>query len=174
MNANKITTTKISLTKLPAGLADSLKAAGVTRRNVKLNVIHDDSFTVYVSDLRWGGGTRCEYGTYIAKNEHLIPSIGDVKEGDRVSVQPGAVMVVQSVFCGKECDPAVYVRNVELAAFYGVQLPEEFKDMPAAIVADWMNEQADEKGSGRAAKKEAKALRAAADLIRELAGLVAA
>ncbi len=168
--AANTTTTKTSKTSLPAALVKAMKGEG-TRRNVRLIVVHDESFSVSAWNTRWDGGTRNLYCGYSFGSDMLVTF--DAAENGSIVLQEGCAIVVFSHFQGKPCDPTIYVRNIDLPAFFGIKLPEEFVNMPSSVVADWCDEQADEKSETRQAKKEEKELRVVAAMVRELAGVTA-
>lgn len=158
------TATKVSKTLIPTALKDSLKAAGNTKNAVRVVLFHDDSRKVLACDTRWSGGTRNEYYVWFPASESLIPS--PASEGEELSVSPGTALVVIPHFCGQQLPPAVYVRNTDLAAFFGVAVPDT---LPAEVAADWIDEQ-----SENATKREAKRLRDVSEKLRKLTGLVSA
>lgn len=169
----KTTTTKTSAKNLPEAVANHIKnAMRSTRRNVRVCVVNDDTWTLYANNTLWDGGSHNEYNLFnmIEGTAHFA----GFRECANVEIPADCVILEVSHFCGQECDPTVYVRNTDLAAFYGVELPTEFVGLPAEIAADWCNEQAGEKLAGKRATKEQKAFRLAADMLRLLTGVTAA
>ncbi len=86
-----------------------------------------------------------------------------------LTVPHGHALVVLPRFQGKECNPTVYVRDVELPAFLGFMLPHEHKTTPAAIKADVMDEIA-EGLTGRKAEQ----FRKGAAFVRQVLGVAVA
>jgi hypothetical protein len=168
----KTTTTKTGVKNLPAKLAAAIRAGGCTRRNCRVVVVNDDSFSLKAYNTRWDGGSYCGYFGFDIGGDHWTTR--QPGESEQVEIRAGEVVAVVSYFCGQECDPVVYVRNTDLAAFYGVELPAEFQGMPAEVAADWVNERAGVKVAGRRATAEEKAYRLAAEMLRTLTAVPAA
>lgn len=168
-------TTKTSMKNLPAAVAAHIKGEmRSTRRNVRVCVVNDDAWTLFANNVLWDGGSHNEYNWFAFATETINTEFSGFREGERVKMVEGAAILEVSHFCGQECDPTVYVRNTDLAKFYGIDLPAEFAGMPAEVAADWMNEAAGVKLAGKRATKEEKAMRLAADMVRTLTGVTAA
>lgn len=160
----KNVTTKTGLKNIPADMVKALKEEGCTKRNCRLIVVSEDGFTVKAYDTQWSGGTRNYFYGYSFGGDTMFQM--SVAENASLPVTEGAAVVIASHFCGKECDPTIYVRNADLAAFLGFATPD---GMPAEIAADWLTHEAE-----TADKKTAKKMLAAVELIRKFTGLVTA
>jgi hypothetical protein len=135
----------------------------MNRRNVRVVVVNDDSQVVPVTDTQWGGGTRNTYHGYNIASKSISYIALAQSQDHNIAVARGQVRIVSSVFCGRECDPVVYVRNEDIPALFGVTLPEEYDTMPAELKCDMIDEMA-----ANAKPREAKRLLKAAQFIRKL------
>ena len=152
------TATTVSKTFLPAGIKDSMKAAGNRKNKAQIVVFSDDTRRVNAHDTYWDGGTHNAYFAFAIESEALY-GIGPV-EGQEMALNAGYALVVFPTFCGQDCIPTIYVRSADLAAFFGAPVPAEF---PAEIAADYIDEQAE-----TAKPRDAKRLRQAAQALRLL------
>jgi len=170
---NTRTATTVSKTFIPAGLKDSLKAAGNKKNNVSVVVFHDDTRSVCACDTRWSGGTRNEYYFWHFATESFISM--SPAEGQELKVQPGGAIVVLANFCGQSLVPQIYVRNADLVRFFlkadvADMIGYTADEMPAEVAGDWLDERADEL-KPRLSPKTFKAVKAAADAMRLLTGV---
>lgn len=152
------TATIVSKTFIPAGIKDSMKAAGNRKNNVQIVVFSDDSRKVRACETQWDGGTHNDYAVFAIDTEAFYGI--NPAEGSELSLDTGYALVVFPRYCGQACIPTIYVRSADLAAFFGAPVPAEF---PAEIAADYIDEQAD-----NAKPREAKKLRQAAEALRLL------
>lgn len=169
----KTTTIKTRAKFLPAALRDAIKGEGFNKQAVTLVVVNDDTFRETTYNTQWDGGTHNAYYTYYFGRAGVSVQLDRdfCVENDTRDVPAGLARVQLSHFCGKECHPAVTVRNADLVAFFGIETPAEIAEMPAEIKADWLCDEADQMGTTRAEKSKAKAYREAAELIRLVCGV---
>lgn len=113
-------------------------------------------------DTRWGGGTRCEFQTLRFEADWITRSRVSAEEGDGIPVLPGRPVVETGTFCGQDRGVRVYLRDTDLARFFGLDVPE---GMPALIAADYAEERAE-----FLKPTAAKRVKALAALVREIAG----
>lgn len=145
--------TKLSRKHLPAALAELSP-----RRTFGLNVVSEGE-AISAHDTRWGDGTRNVYHLFTPATG-VLTRLDWVGEGDRLTPGLlGKVVVVTGHFCGQDTGVGVYIRDTDVAEFFGAVAPE---GMPGAVAADWLTERADE-SKGAAAKR----LRQVAELCRE-------
>lgn len=156
--------TNISKTLLSATVKAAFASQIADRRNVTIVVVRDDSFRLSTYNTRWDGGTRNQF--FNSTVESTVAYYLEAKDGGDLPLLPGNCLVQESVFCGKLCDPAFYVRNADLCAFFGINAPA---GMPAEIAADYIEDQANTVGGSKGRK-----LAASAALIRNLCGLISA
>lgn len=150
--------TIVSKSFLPAGIKDSMKAAGNKKNNAQIVIFSDDERKVRAFDTQWSGGSRNSYNVFAIEREAfygIAPA-----EGSEMKLDKGFALVVFSTFCGKDCIPVIYLRSADVAAFFGYPVPAEF---PAEIAAEWLDDQAE-----HAKPSVAKKMRKAADALRIL------
>lgn len=160
------TSNKVSKKVLPAALVKAVKDHSFEhgqKTGWRLVVVHDDAHAETAYNTRWDGGTRNQYTTWYFENDSL--KTADVAECDKFSVGYSLAWVVLSVFCGKPCNPVVYVRSADLAKFFGCEVPAPFDTMPAEVQADYLDEQAEHQSP-----KAAQAFRVTAEKCRILSG----
>lgn len=146
----------LSRKQMPKALKEHLAAHGFRNRSVRLIAFSDEGRAVRCDNVNWSGGTRNRYGVYDFRGGFYTIS---VPEGEEIRPAEGRALVVMSYFQGENCTPAVYVREQDLAAFFGEEVPE---GLSALIAADWLDDKAMWE-KPRAAKR----MRAVAQVLRE-------
>ena len=77
----------------------------------KINVAIKDRITFY--DTNWSGGTKNEYAIVLLSGQSEMFNApapwSNPVEGKTVDMQPGAVIVEHSYFCGQDCGITIYV-----------------------------------------------------------------
>lgn len=153
------TATIVAKSFLPAGIKDSMKAAGNRKNKAQIVVFSDDSRRVNVCDTQWDGGTRNTYHVFHITAEAFYGI--NPAENTELALDAGYALVVFHAFCGKDCMPTIYVRSADLAKFFGAtECPNE---IPGEYAADWCEEYA-----GNLKPKQAKQYRQAAEALRLL------